>query len=104
MTYHFEKWALIVNVSETVDGKFEVSVVDPDTHPRRLAAKQFKRGTDPSSWVAAQMTKRLPKWIADYHRHRNDDWRREETEDPPIREDDGDRYFDTYCDDWLRYR
>lgn len=76
MSYHYYKWALIVNVSETVGGKFEVDLLDPETH-RPVASKEFKRGADPSVWIGKQMGKRLPKFIADYHKFRNDDPRPE---------------------------
>lgn len=76
MTYHYGKWAVVVMVSETVDGKFEVELKDPD-YTNSFARKEFKRGSDPSPWVAQRIAKFLPKWIADLHKRRNDDWKDE---------------------------
>ena len=96
MSFHYYKWALIVNVSETVGGKFEVDLLDPDDH-RPVASKKFKRGADPSVWIGKQMGKRLPKWIADYHKVRNDDPRPEPRELAYDRHSD---FFDGPYDDW----
>lgn len=73
MSFSYYKWALVVVVSETRDGMFEVSLKDPD-YTAPFIAKKFKRGDDPSAWVAKQTAKHLPKWIARLHSHANDDY------------------------------
>lgn len=93
--YFFSKWAVIVRVSEMVNGKFQVFLDDPDTgHP--FAEREFKEGADTSDWVAKKIAARMQKWLPDYHKQISR--RREE---PPDRGTD--LWISEYPLDWPGY-